>query len=171
MWWPGVIPAGTRCDTMAMTIDLLPTIAHLIGAKLPDHKIDGKNIWPIIAGEPGAKNPHEAYFLYYGHQLQAVRTERWKLHLPHAYRHYVMDQAGQDGHPGKTVRRKIDHALFDMENDINETTDVKDEHPEVVQKMKQLAEQMRDDLGDQGKPGPGIRPHGRLTPEEPRLKW
>lgn len=171
MWWPGVVPAGTTCDTVAMTIDILPTVAHLIGAKLPEHKIDGKNIWPIIAGEPEAGSAQEAYFLYYGHQLQAVRTERWKLHLPHAYRHYLTDQVGNDGHPGKTVRQKIGYALFDMENDMNETTDVKDAHPEVVEHLKQLAEQMRADLGDQGKPGPGIRPAGRLEPEDKRLTW
>lgn len=171
MWWPGVIPAGTTCDTVAMTIDILPTVAHLIGAELPAHKIDGKNIWPLIAAEPGAESPHEAYFLYYGKQLQAVRTDRWKFHLPHGYRHYLMDQVGQDGHPGKAVQQKIGYALFDMDNDINETTDVKDQHPKVVEQMKQLAEQMRADLGDQDAPGPGIRPAGQLTDEDERLTW
>lgn len=171
MWWPGTIPAGTTCDTVAMTIDILPTVAHLIGAELPEHKIDGRNIWPLMAGEPDAENPHDAYFLYYGTQLQAVRTERWKFHLPHAYRHYVMDQVGQDGRPGKTTRQKIGYALFDMDNDVNETTDVKDEHPEVVEQMKERAEQMRADLGDHGKPGPGIRPPGRLGPDDERLTW
>lgn len=126
---------------------------------------------PIISGEAGAKSPHPAYFLYYGNQLQAVRTERWKLHLPHAYRHYVMDQVGKDGHPGKTTRGKIGLSLFDMETDPHETTDVKDEHPDVVERMKQLAEQIRADLGDQGQPGPGIRPAGKLGPDDQRLQW
>ena len=36
MWWPGTIPAGSVCSTPAMTIDVLPTVAELIGAKLPD---------------------------------------------------------------------------------------------------------------------------------------
>ena len=51
MWWPGKIPAGTSCKTPAMTIDILPTVAGLIGAELPEKKIDGKDIWPIISGE------------------------------------------------------------------------------------------------------------------------
>lgn len=171
MWWPGTIPAGTTCDTVAMTIDILPTVAHLIGAALPELKIDGKNIWPIIAGEPDAKSPHSAYFLYYGNQLQAVRTQRWKLHFPHAYRHYLMDQVGQDGHPGKTTQKKIDLALFDMESDRHETTDVKEQHPDVVERMKALGDRIRADLGDQGKPGPGIRPAGKLGPDDKRLEW
>jgi len=170
MWWPGVIPAGTRTDTVAMTIDLLPTAARLIGAKLPDHKIDGLDIWPLIAGESGAKNPHEAYFLYSGRQLQAVRTERWKLHLPHSYRHYLMDQVGHDGHPGKTAKAEIGLALFDMDADRDETTDVKADHPDVVARLLKLADGMRADLGDEGHPGPGIRPHGRMGPGDAHLQ-
>ncbi len=51
IWWPGHIPAGRVCREPAMTIDMLPTIAGLAGAKLPDHKIDGKDIWPLISGQ------------------------------------------------------------------------------------------------------------------------
>ncbi len=43
-----------------MTIDILPTVAALTGSKLPDHKIDGRNIWPLLSATDGAKNPHEA---------------------------------------------------------------------------------------------------------------
>ena len=35
MRWPGAIPAGAVCREPAMTIDVLPTIAELIGAPLP----------------------------------------------------------------------------------------------------------------------------------------
>ncbi|MBI1367477.1 MAG: sulfatase-like hydrolase/transferase [Planctomycetes bacterium] len=170
MWQPGTVPAGTKCDTMAMTIDILPTVAHLIGAKLPDHKIDGLNIWPLITGESD-KSPHEAYFMYYGQKLEAVRTERWKLHLPHDYRHYIMDKVGHDGHPGPYGSGHIDFALYDMDNDVNETTDVKDQHPDVVAHLKELADEMRKDLGDAGKPGPGIRKHGVLEPGDKKLEW
>ncbi|MGH8020174.1 MAG: sulfatase family protein [Opitutaceae bacterium] len=170
MWWPGVVPADTRCDTVAMTIDILPTVAHLVGAKLPDHKIDGLNIWPLIDGTPEAENPHDAYFLYYGQELQAVRTDRWKLHLPHSYRHYIMDEVGRDGHPGKTVEQEIGLTLYDMDADRNETTDVKDQHPDVVARLSKLADRMRRDLGDKGNPGPGIRPPGRMQPGDARLR-
>ena len=45
--WPGEIPPNSRCSEPAMTIDLLPTVARLIGAELPKHPIDGKDIWPL----------------------------------------------------------------------------------------------------------------------------
>jgi arylsulfatase len=57
MSWPGRIPARTVTDEPAMTIDLFSTIAHITGTELPRHKIDGMNIWPLIAGERGAKSP------------------------------------------------------------------------------------------------------------------
>ena len=94
--WTGVIPAGSVCNEPAMTIDLLPTIAGLIGAKLPERKIDGLDIWPLIAGQGGAKNPHDAYYHYYAdNELQAVSSGPWKLVLPHTYR----TLAGQPGGP------------------------------------------------------------------------
>ncbi len=97
MRWPGHIPPGTVCREPAMTIDLLPTLAQLIGAQAPsDRIIDGLDIWPLISGAPGAKSPHEAFYFYWGPELQAVRSGRWKLHFPHAYR----SLAGPGGHGG-----------------------------------------------------------------------
>src|SRR6059036_37484 len=64
--WPGRIPAGAVCNAPAMTIDILPTIAGLIGARLPGHAIDGLDIWPLIAARPGAVSPDEAFYFYWG---------------------------------------------------------------------------------------------------------
>src|SRR5690606_8879359 len=44
MRWPGKIPAGVVQDEPAMTIDILPTVATLIDAELPQHQIDGLDI-------------------------------------------------------------------------------------------------------------------------------
>ncbi len=164
MWWPGTIPAGTVCREPAMTIDILPTVAKLIGARLPNHKIDGKDIWPLVIGEPGAKSPQEAYYFYRGRALEAVRMGRWKLHFPHKYRTLGGRPGGKGGIPVKYETAEIGLALFDLENDPGETKDVKDEHPEIVAKIKMLADKMRQDLGDSrlGIEGKGIRQPGRL---------
>ena len=72
MRWPGKIPTDTKCDEFAVTIDLLPTIADLIGAQLPsDQVIDGKEIWPLMSGEDGTQSPHDAFWCYYGGELRA----------------------------------------------------------------------------------------------------
>ena len=75
MWWPGRIPPGKVCKELAGTIDMLPTIAALSGAKLPEKKIDGKDITPLIEARRGAKTPHEAYF----YRTKGVRSGNWKF--------------------------------------------------------------------------------------------
>jgi arylsulfatase A-like enzyme len=173
MWWPGRIPAGTVCREPAMTIDILPTFAHLIGAKLPEHPIDGRNIWPLIAGEPGAKSPQEAYYFYYGKQLQAVRMGKWKLHFPHDYRTLGGRPGGTGGTPVAYENATIGLSLFDLESDIGETTDVADQHPEIVAQIKELADRQRAELGDSAtrQVGAGVREPGRLEAGDLRFDW
>ena len=161
MWWPGTIPAGSECNTPAMTIDILPTVAELIGAKLPKHKLDGKSIVNLLKGTSD-KSPHEAYYFYYGNQLQAIRMGKWKLHFPHGYRTMAGKPGGKDGIPTRYSQSRIGLSLFDLEKDIGETTDVKDKHPAVVNRMKNLADAMRADLGDRNGRGKGHRQPGRL---------
>jgi len=170
MHWPGVIPAGTVSDDMLMTIDLFPTIAHLIGAKLPDHKIDGLDVWPLIVGEPGAKNPHEGYAYYYGNnELQSVVTGdgRWKLQLPHRYRTLNGRPGGANGIPVKYDQAKITRAeLYDLVDDVGEQHDVASLHPEIVHQLEAYAEKVRDELGDTlvKRKGIGSREPGRVSP-------
>jgi arylsulfatase A-like enzyme len=165
VWWaPGRIPAGTTCREPAMTIDVLPTVASLIGAKLPEHKIDGLNIWPLLAGEPGAASPHEAYYFYWKRELHAVRSDHWKLHFPHTYPTLNGRPGGKGGMPAEYETGRIEVALFDLEKDPGEKVDVKDDHPDVVGRMKDLADRMRKDLGDSAtnQPPVGAREPGRL---------
>ncbi len=161
MWWPGTVPAGSVCKTPAMTIDILPTVAKLIGTKLPKHKIDGKSIVNLIKGTSN-ESPQEAYYFYYGKQLQAIRMGKWKLHFPHGYRTMAGKPGGKGGIPTKYSQTKIGLALFDLDKDIGETTDVKDKHPEIVAKMQELGESMRNELGDSRRKGVAQRKPGLL---------
>ena len=162
--WPGNIPHGRVGSVPAMTIDILPTVAKLIGAKLPSHTIDGRDIWPLLSDAPGAKSPHEAYFFYYGdNELQAVRYRKWKLHFPHSYR--VVKEAGADGLPGKYDYPRTGLELYNLKDDIGETTNVAEQHQDVVGRIKGIADEMREELGDslQGKKkGTGSREPGRI---------
>jgi arylsulfatase A-like enzyme len=146
--WPGRIPAGTTCTEPAMTIDLVPTLARLSGATLPEHKIDGQDIWPLLSGQPGARSPQEAYYFYWGNNLQAVRSGHWKLYFPHTYRTLAGGAGGKDGQPAAYRDAKTGLELYDMEADLSETMDVAARHPDVVRRMQALAERMRGDLGD-----------------------
>ncbi|MDZ4404041.1 sulfatase [Prosthecobacter sp.] len=153
MKWPGKIPAGTTTDTMMMTIDLLPTIAHVIDAKLPEHTIDGLNCWPVVSGEPGAKNPHDFYAFYYEqNQLQAITSGdgRWKLQLPHSFRSLPTDLPKATG--GKPVNYKpvkiVQPELYDLYTDISESKNLAAGNPDEVARLQKFADTIRAELGD-----------------------
>jgi len=164
LWWPGKVPAGKVCREPASTMDVLPTIAGLTGAKPPGRKIDGKDIWPLASGQPGAKSPHEAFFYYRAWALEAVRAGQWKLHFPHAYTTLAGRPGGAGGKPAKYEQAKIGLALFDLETDISEQHNVADQHPDVVERLQRLADEMRQDLGDSARKmeGKGRRPPGKV---------
>ena len=172
--WPGRVPEGTTCGAFAATIDLLPTFAKLIGARLPDHPIDGRDIAPLLFGEPGAASPHDAFWCYYaGGQLQAVRDARYKLHLPHRYRTLAGRAGGTGGSPVPYSHAEIGLALFYLAEDPGETTDVAAEHPEVVERLQRAAADARAELGDTltDATGRAVRPAGRPEPGDARLVW
>lgn len=167
---PGKIPADSECRIPAMTIDVLPTVAKLIGADLPKLKIDGKDIGALLRGEAKAKTPQEVYFHYYGtNELQAVRSGKWKLMLPHTYRTMDGQPQGKDGVPGKYKQVKIEKPeLYDLDADVSESKNVADANPGVVKVLLARAETAREDMGDSltKRVGKGVREPGRLPPEK-----
>ncbi len=159
--WPGHIPAGTVCDRMAATIDVLPTLSEISGAPMPKRVIDGVSILSLLRGDKDA-NPRTTYWLYYGDTLTGVREGKWKLQLPHTSRTYEGYKPGRDGIPGKTGTKELGLALYDLEADIGEKTDLANKYPDVVERLQKIAAAARADLGDTGKPGPGVRPPRKI---------
>lgn len=172
MWWPGTIPTATTCAELASTIDILPTVAHLVGAPLPAHKIDGKDIRPLLWGDASVLSPHEAFACYYRNgELQAVRDRQFKLVFPHAYRTLAGRVGRDDGRPIPYSQSQAEQALYDLRSDIGETANVQQQHPEVVARLLAAAEAFREDLGDRlsQRVGSGVRPPGKMTPQDQRL--
>ena len=147
--YPDSLKARTIIEKPIMAIDLLPTIAEVTGATLPDKTIDGKSAWPLLKGEID-ESPQEAYFFYYRvNELFGVRYGKWKLYFPHRYRTMDGQEPGKDGKPGRYRYVELDEIeLYDLSTDISETKNVADEHPEVVEKIRLLANDMRSRLGD-----------------------
>jgi arylsulfatase A-like enzyme len=141
--YPGRIRPGTTSDRTFCSLDILPTVAHLAGAPLPDNPVDGQNVWPLIVGKPGATNPNVYYPFSTGKNFEGIISGdgRWKLHLPHKYRTLV--KAANDGAAGKYRQEQIELSLFDMKDDPYETTNVIEKYPEIARKMKGLAERHR----------------------------
>jgi arylsulfatase A-like enzyme len=157
--WPGHVPAGATCKEPLSHLDLLPTIVALTGAKLPDRKIDGADISPILLGQPGAKNPHEAVFFYANGSLNAVRAGRWK------YKDETTLQDETEYGKYEQPEAKIPPALYDLELDPTEQKNVANNHPDIVERMKKLLQAERQELGDRrlGIEGKGVRPRGDVS--------
>jgi arylsulfatase A-like enzyme len=162
---PGTIPAGAVSDALVSTIDLLPTIAALTGARLPERVIDGLDQTPVLR-DPGAEPVRREYWYYYGRDLCAVRRDDWKLVLPHEYRSYEGVVPGRGGFPGPYARSRAGLELYDLSIDPGETTDVAAQHTELVAELQALAARARAELGDRitADAGSGVRPLGRLDP-------
>jgi len=147
MKWPEVIPEGTVCNRMAGSIDILPTIANIVGANLPEKKIDGVNILPLLKGN-FEMNPRNEYFFYSGKRLTAVRYNNWKLIFPHNFASNDSSTIGNDGWPGKMNQVVTEGGLYDLRRDPGERYNLKETYPEKVKMLEDLAKGIREELGD-----------------------
>jgi arylsulfatase A-like enzyme len=144
-WWPGRVPAGRTCDEVACTMDVLPTFVHLAGGEVPAERvIDGRDIRPLLFNEPGAKSPHEAFYYFATGvgNLDAVRSGPWKYRL------------------------QPEKALYNLDKDVGETTDVAAANPDVVKRMRAFVDAMEKDLGVTGR-GPGVRECDKVPSPKP----
>lgn len=147
--WKGVTPEGIVCNKLTSTIDLLPTIANICGTKLPAKKIDGVDILPLLKGDMDATPRKYFYYYYRRNNLEAVRRDDWKLVLPHEGRSYEGQILGNDGFPGKAPENNpYPLALYDLRRDPAERYDVKGVYPDILAELQKVAEEAREDLGD-----------------------
>lgn len=168
MSWPGQIPAGTVCNELASTIDIFPTLAHIVNAPLPDKKIDGVNILSLMQDVKGT-SPREEFLYYFQFadpvaNLEAVRKGQWKLVFPHISINVEGCKPGEDGRGGEDQRVQVDLSLYDLRRDPGERYDVKEYYPEVVEELERIADKAREDLGDKltGAEGANRREPGRM---------
>ncbi len=165
VYYPGTLPAGRTLKTPMMAIDVLPTIAEVTGASLPEKTIDGNSYWSVWTGAT-TDPPQDTYFFYYRvNELHGVRYKDWKLYFPHTYRTLNGRVGGNDGLPVPYEQDTLlAIELYDLSTDISETTNVADQYPSVVDTITGLADAMRMRLGDRltGVEGKENRPVGRL---------
>ena len=128
-WWPGTIKPGTVTDQLAISLDLMPTVLELAGAKLPEgHQLDGVSLVPLLReGKPLGRRQ-----LFWNGK--AVRDGQWKL---------VVGGRGAKG-----------VGLYDLSTDIGETTDLADRHPDRVKEMLAALDAWKRDVAATATPQP-----------------
>lgn len=127
--WPEKIPAGQVNDEIMTTMDLLPTFAQLSGAELPaDRVLDGKDIMSVLSHK--THSPHQAFFYHRGNILAAVRSGKWKLHV--------------DGE--KPI------ALYNLERDISESTNVLEGNSSIADKLLVYIRDFQEDIAKNNRP-------------------
>lgn len=180
--WPKQITAPKTSEAFITSIDLLPTLAGLIGAQLPERKIDGIDLSPLFL-QPDSDRSRSTFAYYSGSELHAVRDGNWKLHVPHNYL-TVNGPPGTGGRPANYANMKpnaieqsgvmgiasrhgyrvesLELSLFDLASDPGEKVNLADQHPEIVAQLQRLAEDFRTELGDSltNRTGTGNRPLG-----------
>jgi arylsulfatase A-like enzyme len=122
--WPAMIPPGTTVSEIAGAIDLLPTLAQLTGVPLIGNKpLDGKDLSPLLLGT--ARDWPDRMIFSHQNGKVSVRTQ-----------HYRLDDRG---------------ALFDMDADPGQTTDVATQQPEIAAKLRNAVAAWRKDALPVGK--------------------
>ena len=141
--WPAHLPSGRLLSVPISSMDILPTIAGIVGTQLSDdRKLDGKNIWPLLVGET-TEPPREMDYYYNDRNLQAVRKGDWKMHLPRTLDDLPFWHANGE----KEFKELSEPFLVNLKTDVGESTNVASENPQVVSQILSEATAARRELG------------------------
>ena len=166
MQWKGVIQPGTVNNSLISGIDILPTIADIANAPLPERKIDGVNLFPLLKGVSNESPRKNFYYYYRRNNLEAVQDGQWKLVFPHKGRTYVGFEPGKDGMPGKVNENsEVESGLYNLRRDPGERYNLMEFYPEIVDRLNKIGDEAREDLGDDltNNPGKNRREPGRVA--------
>lgn len=148
--WEGVFPDNIVSDQIISTLDILPTIAAITGAELSQNKIDGLDMSQYLVNPEENKSPRKIFYFYSDVQLQAIRYERWKLHIPHKYASLKI--AGQDGQIGQMVEKETDWELYNLDDDPGEKINLAKNHPKIVDRLAKMILEFEKDLSINKRP-------------------
>jgi arylsulfatase A len=138
--WPGHIVAGSVSDTPISGVDLLPTLCEMTGTPLPrKHVLDGASFLPVLGHRPITRTKPLYWQFNRAKSVAkvAIRQGDWKLVASLD----TPDRKAGGGIPEDEIQQiksaqLAGFELFNLREDIAESTDVAQQHPDVFERMK-----------------------------------
>lgn len=160
--WPARLKEPSVSDVSINAMDVFPTLSAVIETPLPKERVyDGENLLPLFEGIPLKRQAAQPFYYYNCENLQAIRCDEWKLHLPRSQKQLPFwDQ-------NKVFANLQKPVLYNLATDEAETTNVAADNPDVVRQILELAGSVRQDLGEFMQRGSSQRPTGSLFPDIP----
>jgi arylsulfatase A-like enzyme len=122
-WWPDRIAAASICDHVSAFWDVLPTLAELVGASIPDN-IDGISFLPALMGREQPDHDYLYWEFHEGSSKQAIRKGNWK---------------------GVRVSPSDPIELYNLTTDIGEEENVAARHPGIIEEFERILSDARTD--------------------------
>lgn len=135
--WTGRIPAGKVSSGVAGTIDILPTLVRLTGAKSPLKPVDGIDIWPLLSGDKSSLD-REVLLYFDNWNVQCARWQQWKLH----FARYTSGAYSPAPSVGRVNLPLAKPELYNLVDDPDESYDVAAQHPNIVKEITQRVEKL-----------------------------
>ncbi len=127
--YPGHFPGNETRDQIITCMDFLPTICELTGSKLPDCKIDGHSLIPIIKSNEDSK--YEVLYFQWRDQW-AAREGKWKLIVK------GRDTTGKFSPHLQKEEKMESPYLANLEDANPEEKNYASEYPEIVERLTKL---------------------------------
>lgn len=154
--WPGQVKPNSQSDQLVCLVDLMATVADILGVRLPETAgEDSVSLLPALRG--AADQPlREALVHHSINGSFAIRQGQWKLCLCPGSGGWSAPRPQRDDTSNAPLVQ-----LYDLSQDIGETRNVQDQHPEIVQRLTAL---LQKSIAD-GRSTPGQPQANTVTPD------
>lgn len=144
--WPAGITSGEISPVPATLADILPTIAKVTEAALPENKIDGRDISALFSPStaPATAAANDVICFWRSGNLDAVRRGKWKLHREHSFRY--VEEVANDGQGGKYAYTTTGQELYDLHGDPAELYNVAEDYPEIVAELEAIGQRLQAEM-------------------------
>jgi len=172
IWGDGNLKSGIDFNKVVSTMDFLPTLAKIGGAKMPENYVfDGKDISSHLLIDGDQKTLDETYYYYSYTHLQAVRSGDWKLVRPRPQAPEWIPISKQSVWKREDMESVRDLELYNLKSDISERRNVASLYPEKVNELKLLIEKAQNEIGDYNIIGKGARFFDNKTKRPDATRW